>query len=299
MLRRAALGTRDIVLLAITITTQLIRFLGYAARGNISTDAVLTFLGFASIRYLPILLSLTLFVSVLLTLTRSYRDSEMVVWSASGLSLLAWVRPVLVFAVPIVLLTGVLAWRLAGRTDVLLAPLTQTAVPVREADPDGRDCVRAVLPLSLVNRTGGELRGRIELPGLEARVVLPHERNPANLEEPLTAIDNVDNSLGLLNRGWTAYLTLDSCETNFRPDGRLKIDVNKEDLKELHKELTEVFGKHLYGFRIGFFFVCSQKFRFDGRLKQSFITVFNRRLYFFGRFRIIFYKNFTHSFQNF
>ncbi len=41
------------VLLAITITTQLIRFLGYAARGNISSDAVLTFLGFASLRYLP------------------------------------------------------------------------------------------------------------------------------------------------------------------------------------------------------------------------------------------------------
>ena len=63
----AATGTATfIVLLAITITTQLIRFLGYAARGNISSDAVLTFLGFASLRYLPILLSLTLFISVLI-----------------------------------------------------------------------------------------------------------------------------------------------------------------------------------------------------------------------------------------
>ena len=62
----AATGTATfIVLLAITITTQLIRFLGYAARGNISSDTVLTFLGFASLRYLPILLSLTLFISVL------------------------------------------------------------------------------------------------------------------------------------------------------------------------------------------------------------------------------------------
>jgi len=72
------------------------------------------------------------------------------------------------------------------------------------------------------------------------------------IEEPLTAIDNVDNSLGLLNRGWTAYLTLDSCETNFRPDGRLKIDVNKEDLKELHKELTEVFDQEMANFIIAF-----------------------------------------------
>ncbi|HEX4985449.1 MAG TPA: LPS export ABC transporter permease LptF [Burkholderiales bacterium] len=97
------------VLLAITITTQLIRFLGYAARGNISSDAVLTFLGFASLRYLPHLLSITLFISVLLALTRSYRDSEMVVWFTSGQGLNAWIRPVLTYAAPIVVVITVLA----------------------------------------------------------------------------------------------------------------------------------------------------------------------------------------------
>jgi lipopolysaccharide export system permease protein len=95
-----------VVLLAITITTQLIRFLGYAARGNISSDTVLTFLGFASLRYLPHLLSITLFISVLMTLTRSYRDSEMVVWFTSGQGLNAWIRPVLTYGVPLV---GVIA----------------------------------------------------------------------------------------------------------------------------------------------------------------------------------------------
>jgi len=79
----------------------------------------------------------------------------------------------ILYAVVIVVLGSLLAWRLSGRTDVLVSPLTQTAVPVREADPEGRDCVRAVLPLSLVNRTGGELRARITLPGLDARVILP------------------------------------------------------------------------------------------------------------------------------
>jgi len=102
-----------VVLLAITITTQLIRFLGYAARGNISSDAVLTFLGFASLRYLPILLSLTLFISVLLTLTRSYRDSEMVVWFTSGLGLNAWIRPVLIYALPLVFVIAVLSLSLS------------------------------------------------------------------------------------------------------------------------------------------------------------------------------------------
>jgi lipopolysaccharide export system permease protein len=102
-----------VVLLAITITTQLIRFLGYAARGNISSDAVLTFLGFASLRYLPILLSLTLFISVLMTLTRSYRDSEMAVWFTSGLGLNAWIRPVLIYALPLVFVIAVLSLSLS------------------------------------------------------------------------------------------------------------------------------------------------------------------------------------------
>jgi len=37
---------------------------------------------------------------VLITLTRSWRDSEMVIWFGSGLSLTAWLRPVMLFALP-------------------------------------------------------------------------------------------------------------------------------------------------------------------------------------------------------
>jgi lipopolysaccharide export system permease protein len=98
-----------VILLAITFTTQFIRFLGYAARGSISTDAVLTFLGFAGLRYLPILLSLTLFVSILLSLTRSYRDSEMIVWFTSGQGLLSWIRPTVLYAAPLVFTIGLLS----------------------------------------------------------------------------------------------------------------------------------------------------------------------------------------------
>ncbi|MBF6907506.1 LptF/LptG family permease, partial [Acinetobacter baumannii] len=49
------------------------------------------------------------FISVLVVVTRSYRDSEMVVWFASGQSLLAWIRPVLLFGVSLVLLVGALS----------------------------------------------------------------------------------------------------------------------------------------------------------------------------------------------
>ncbi|MGE3240660.1 MAG: general secretion pathway protein GspK, partial [Pirellulales bacterium] len=41
-------------------------------------------------------------------------------------------------------------------------------------------------------------------------------------EEPYTAIAGVDNSTGLLNRGWAAYLTIDSAEKNTKADGTPK-----------------------------------------------------------------------------
>ena len=91
-----------VALFAILLTTQLIRFLGEAAQGEIAPEAVVALLGFAALNYIPSLLSLAAFIAILLALSRSYRDSEMVVWFSSGLSLLAWVRPVMVFILPLV-----------------------------------------------------------------------------------------------------------------------------------------------------------------------------------------------------
>ena len=96
-------------LFAITLTTQLIRLLGQAAIGKVLSEGVLALLAFSALNYLPVLLSLTLFITVLMTLSRSYRDSEMVIWFGSGLSLLAWMRPVLLFAAPLVVLVAVLS----------------------------------------------------------------------------------------------------------------------------------------------------------------------------------------------
>jgi lipopolysaccharide export system permease protein len=74
---------------------------------------VFALLGFAVLNYLPVLLSLTLFIAVMMTLTRSYRDSEMVVWFASGLGLVRWMRPVLVFAAPLVFTIALLSLALS------------------------------------------------------------------------------------------------------------------------------------------------------------------------------------------
>jgi len=66
-------------------------------------------LGFSAMNYLPVLLSVSLFISILLTLSRCYRDSEMVVWFCSGIGLTRWIGPVLWYALPVVALIALLS----------------------------------------------------------------------------------------------------------------------------------------------------------------------------------------------
>ena len=97
-----------LVLLGIVLATQLVRLLALAAGGAITSTSVIALLGLTLIGFLPTLLSLTLFIAVLMTISRAYRDSEMVVWFSSGVSLTRWVKPVLIFALPLVFIIALL-----------------------------------------------------------------------------------------------------------------------------------------------------------------------------------------------
>jgi lipopolysaccharide export system permease protein len=104
-LRRELISTAGAVfttLFTITITVMLIKILGQAAGGKVASADVIALIGFAALRYLPIILILTSFIAVLVVVTRSYQDSEMVVWFASGMSLTRWIRPVMTFAAPVI-----------------------------------------------------------------------------------------------------------------------------------------------------------------------------------------------------
>ena len=126
------------VLLGITLTMQLVKLLGQAAVGSITSTAVLALLGFTLLNYLPVLLSLTTFIAVLMTLTRSYKDSEMVVWFSSGMGLTRWVRPVLAFAVPLVLVIALLS--------LALSPWAVSRSEDLRRMMDSRDDVSAIVP---------------------------------------------------------------------------------------------------------------------------------------------------------
>ena len=134
-------------LFLIALTTRLIRLLGLAAGGKLPSESVVALMGFFALHSLPTLLSLTLFITVLLTLTRAYRDSEMVIWFSAGQSLAAWVGPVLAFAAPLVLVIAALS--LVG------APWAFRASQEYESRVDARDDVARVQP-----GVFGETRGK-------------------------------------------------------------------------------------------------------------------------------------------
>ena len=126
------------VLLAIVVVSQLIRLLSDAVGGIVAVDGVLTLLGFSAMNYLPVLLSISLFVSIILTLSRCYRDSEMVVWFCCGAGLTRWIRPVMWYALPVV---GVIAL-----LSLVLSPWALQKADEFKKKLESRDEVAAATP---------------------------------------------------------------------------------------------------------------------------------------------------------
>lgn len=106
-------GATLVVLLTVVLTIMFIRTLGQAAVGRVSPQDVMLLLGYIGLGYLPTMLAASLFIAVVATLTRMYRASEMTIWFASGVSLIRFLRPVLVTTWPVLLLIALLvlfAW---------------------------------------------------------------------------------------------------------------------------------------------------------------------------------------------
>ncbi|MDR6535579.1 LPS export ABC transporter permease LptF [Variovorax soli] len=102
-------GATLVVLITIVMTMMLIRTLGLAARGSVNPSEVFLVMTYTVLGYMPTILSLSLFVSIVGTLSRMYRDSEMVIWFSSGRGLGNFVAPLFRFAWPILLLIAVFA----------------------------------------------------------------------------------------------------------------------------------------------------------------------------------------------
>ena len=106
-------GATFVVLITIVLTIVLIRTLGQASRGVINPQDVMLFMAYSTLGRLPTILTLSLFVAMVGTLSRMYRDSEMVVWFTSGRGLTGFIGPLFRFAWPVLLiiaLTSLFVW---------------------------------------------------------------------------------------------------------------------------------------------------------------------------------------------
>ena len=102
-------GATLVVLVTVVMTMMLIRTLGQAARGNVNPSDIILVMGFTVLGQLPTILCLSLFIAIVAALSRMYRDSEMVIWFASGQGLASLLPPLLRFAWPVLVVVAVLS----------------------------------------------------------------------------------------------------------------------------------------------------------------------------------------------
>jgi lipopolysaccharide export system permease protein len=137
-----------VVILTIVMTIMLIRTLGQASRGAINPSEVMLIMGFSMISQLTTVLALSLFISVIATLSRMYGDSEMVIWLSSGRSILTFVPVLLRFAWPILLaicLLALFAW-----------PWSNQQIQDLQERYDKRNDVERVAPGRFQESSGGK-----------------------------------------------------------------------------------------------------------------------------------------------
>jgi lipopolysaccharide export system permease protein len=141
-------GATLVVILTIVLTSFLIRTVGQAADGAIAPQDVVLLLGYVTLGNLSTFMALSLFVAVVVSLSRMYRDSEMAIWFASGVSLQRFVRPVLRTSWPVLLVVALLllvVWPWGNRSSMELrdryqarSDLSRVAPGVFQTSSDGQ-----------------------------------------------------------------------------------------------------------------------------------------------------------------
>ena len=94
-------GVVFMVLVTLVLTNLVVRVLANATSGLANPKDAVVLIGLGMINYLPILLTASLFVAILIVLTRWYKDSEMVIWQSAGLGLFNILKPIFYFSIPV------------------------------------------------------------------------------------------------------------------------------------------------------------------------------------------------------
>ena len=140
-------GATLIVLVTIVMTMVLIRTLGRASRGSLNPSDVMMVMGYTVLAYMPTILTLSLFISIIATLSRMYRDSEMVIWFTSGRGLSAFLGPLFRFSWPVLLVVMALA--------LLVLPWSKQRIETMKDQYEKRGDIERIEPGQFQESAGG------------------------------------------------------------------------------------------------------------------------------------------------
>lgn len=118
-------GATLVVLVTVVMTMTLIRTLGQASRGSFDPADVTLVMGYTVLAYTPTLLALSQFIAIMATLSRMYRDSEMVIWFTAGRGLAGFLRPLFTFAWPVLVVIALLSVLVLPWSNLRVAQLQQ------------------------------------------------------------------------------------------------------------------------------------------------------------------------------
>lgn len=140
-------GATLIVLATVVMTMTLIRTLGQASRGSFNPSDVMLVMGYTVLAYMPTILTMSLFISIIATLSRMYSDSEMVIWFTSGRGLSALLGPLFWFAWPVLLVVMALA--------LLVLPWSNQKIETMKEQYEKRGDIERIQPGQFQESAGG------------------------------------------------------------------------------------------------------------------------------------------------
>ncbi len=109
-----------VTFLVLYVVVSLVKLLSEAASGEFPAHIVFALLGLELLKNLAMILPLTVFIGLLLTFARWYRDSEITVLAACGVGLARLLRPTFVWVAAVSVLVASIAFYLAPMAALVL-----------------------------------------------------------------------------------------------------------------------------------------------------------------------------------
>jgi len=120
------------VLSVIMLSQRLVRLFSKVSAGELSTDAVMSLVGFNVVLLVIKILPVALLLSILMVLGRMYRDHEMTALFSAGIGFLQIYRAVFIFVIPLFVVTSYLS--------LVVSPvIMQEIEKVKESDQESLD----------------------------------------------------------------------------------------------------------------------------------------------------------------